>query len=592
MSNATMHRAARAREMFLAEGACGEDLGVRPEILESWRRSVLHGLTPAGALPRETPDTDLDSPLLRAALPVIESRRATLCGLRAGLTLTDQEGRLTGRWVEDRSFARRLDARCVLPGMSISELTVGTSSCGISLETGQAILVAGYEHFSDGAVTMTTAGAPIRHPVSRRILGSLNLTCAASDTSALMLAWVTELVDTIRHRLLEAVASGKRLLFDAFLTSTQDARHPMVCLDESLVITNAAAARLLGGGDNALLWELAACSLSGQETRGRIALSSGYTIDVTGKAVTDGDGSVGAILQLTQVRPPSAHQRADSTAAGVQSSLARLPGRSGAWTRFACQVSQAWAQCPVLLITGEAGTGKSTVAAALADSSGPAVMLDAEVTPGEDWARSLQAALSDTTGVVTLRRLDLLSSANFEATLRLVSTRVPGGGRVIATARAASEDEAAMSRLLDWPGTIATAPPLRERLDDLPALLAAMPPRNPGCSNPRWSAEVVQILSRLGWPANLHTLHSVAASVSRAVVGPVIEVKDLPTTLVASGSRRRLVGLERVEAHAITTALRTAGGNKREAADALGIARSTLYRKMRALGLSLGSTTF
>jgi transcriptional regulator of acetoin/glycerol metabolism len=50
------------------------------------------------------------------------------------------------------------------------------------------------------------------------------------------------------------------------------------------------------------------------------------------------------------------------------------------------------------------------------------------------------------------------------------------------------------------------------------------------------------------------------------------------------------VGLERLEAVAILQAVQEADGNKHQAAAALGIARSTLYRKMRSLGVDMTSS--
>lgn len=593
MSEATMLRTAQARERFLADGSYGPGLGVRPEIAESWRRSVIHGLTPAEALPRPAREIDPECHLLRVVRPILETKRAALSGMRAGLTLTDHEGRLLSRWVEDDHFARRLDARHVLPGMCIAEPAIGTSSSGISLETGRAAVVVGHEHFSDGAVMMTTAGAPIRHPMSRRIVGSLNLACASADTNPLLLPWITELVSAIERDLTETATRSQRALFEAFLTSGQDARHPVICLDENTVITNAAAARLLDTGDSALLWELAARRLRGEAAAtGQLVLSTGHTVDVSCEPVPEAGRDIGALVHLSPVRTTTPAVR-QARAAAALPLLDRMPGRSAAWARFAHQVRQAWAQQSPLLVMGETGTGKATVAAILAESGRPAAMLDAATIPSRDWETAVRAQLNGTAGVVVLRRIDQLTAADSAVTSRLLSTQVPAGVHVVATAQTSQDDDTAMSRLMDWPGSIVTVPPLRDRLDDLPDLLAAMSRRiRGGAVGPQWSAHVIQVLSRIAWPANLHTLQGMAAGVLKGVVGPVVLASDLPAGLVARGSRRRLTGLERIEAHAITAALRAANGNKREAADALGIARSTLYRKMRALGLNLASTTF
>ena len=70
--------------------------------------------------------------------------------------------------------------------------------------------------------------------------------------------------------------------------------------------------------------------------------------------------------------------------------------------------------------------------------------------------------------------------------------------------------------------------------------------------------------------------------------GPHIRASDLPEDV-----RRRVVQagrteLERLELEAIRTVLREHAGNKRQAARALGISRSTLYRKLEAFAPELG----
>ena len=65
-----------------------------------------------------------------------------------------------------------------------------------------------------------------------------------------------------------------------------------------------------------------------------------------------------------------------------------------------------------------------------------------------------------------------------------------------------------------------------------------------------------------------------------------------PPALLAKAAPRRLTAIEHAELEAISEALDAAGGNKRDAARRLGIARSTLYRKLRAYGLDLDRTAF
>jgi transcriptional regulator of acetoin/glycerol metabolism len=66
---------------------------------------------------------------------------------------------------------------------------------------------------------------------------------------------------------------------------------------------------------------------------------------------------------------------------------------------------------------------------------------------------------------------------------------------------------------------------------------------------------------------------------------PVIQRRHLPERLRDAPPRRRLGLIEEAERDAIVRALDTAAGNKSEAATLLGIGRTTLYRKLRQLGL-------
>jgi transcriptional regulator of acetoin/glycerol metabolism len=64
-------------------------------------------------------------------------------------------------------------------------------------------------------------------------------------------------------------------------------------------------------------------------------------------------------------------------------------------------------------------------------------------------------------------------------------------------------------------------------------------------------------------------------------IRPVVTTADLPPTWLHEVTRGHLTAMQTAESDAIAAALREHGGNKAAAATALGISRSSLYRKLR-----------
>jgi len=141
-------------------------------------------------------------------------------------------------------------------------------------------------------------------------------------------------------------------------------------------------------------------------------------------------------------------------------------------------------------------------------------------------------------------------------------------------------------------------PPLRERLDDLPALSEAI--LEELRSQHELHRDALDLLSQHAWPGNIRELRNVlerAALLSDDLVLTAADIRAAigtftPVARAASPSIEPLPqetfsqARARFDRHLIETTLAQCGGRVIEAAERLGLGRSTLYKKMVALGIA------
>jgi sigma-54 dependent transcriptional regulator, acetoin dehydrogenase operon transcriptional activator AcoR len=92
-------------------------------------------------------------------------------------------------------------------------------------------------------------------------------------------------------------------------------------------------------------------------------------------------------------------------------------------------------------------------------------------------------------------------------------------------------------------------------------------------------------LTKLPWPGNVAQLRSVLADAVALQRSGTIGVEKLPAEC-RSLTRRRLTQPEALERDAIVRSLLENGGNKADAAEALGMSRITIYRKIKEFGIA------
>jgi DNA-binding NtrC family response regulator len=290
-----------------------------------------------------------------------------------------------------------------------------------------------------------------------------------------------------------------------------------------------------------------------------------------------------------------------------------------------------------VLITGESGTGKSMIARAIhrrsSRSKGPFVevacgalpetLLESELfghvagsftgATGEKMGKFLQAD----GGTIFLDEIGTASPALQVKLLRVLQELKfePVGGtktyevdvRVIL---ATNEDlsklvaEGKFRQDLYYRINVINIelPPLRSRVSDIPLLAHAFLEQVREDTRREvtgFAPEALAALERYHWPGNVRELQNV---VERAVLlgkEPIITVADLPTEVRGStgvvvtataGQRTLKEALEGPERQIILNVLESNGWNRNMTADQLGINRTTLYKKMKRLGLEDGQT--
>ena len=141
-------------------------------------------------------------------------------------------------------------------------------------------------------------------------------------------------------------------------------------------------------------------------------------------------------------------------------------------------------------------------------------------------------------------------------------------------------------------------PPLRERREDIPALITLFVgrfSRQLGKPEPVLTTEALDALINYAWPGNIRELQN---AIEYAVVladNNTITPKQLPREIslppalqaAAVASASTALNLEDHEKQTILQALAQTHGNKKKAAQILGIHRPTLYGKMKRLGIEV-----
>jgi transcriptional regulator of acetoin/glycerol metabolism len=434
---------------------------------------------------------------------------------------------------------------------------------------------------------------PVRHPISGKAVGAVNLTCWRKDAGRLLIALAQSTARQVTQSLLDDSSAEEFQLLREYLRACRYTGGFVFALTSDMVLMNDQARDTLDPGDQAALLGHAAQALAGDRPAVvDVELPTGTRARMHCRPLR-GKGRrriAGGVVHAKLIGPPS--QAAVNMGAGSQARRfgPALVGSGPLWLRGCGQVEAVCASGEWLSLEGEPGTGKLALLRAVHRRRNPAGafhVLDAADAGDHDWMARALGDLLEGEGSLVIRHVDRLSTARLQALwIALEQALAADRQQVLWVAVTLSKSPAVgdLAGLLTFfPGAV-ELPPLRHHVEDLhelvPFFLARLNPHGPSACSP----EAMHLLLRSNWPGNTEQLWQVLRRVARHRRTGTIHPGDLPPECW-SVSRRLLSPLESLERDAIVQTLLDHHGNKAKGAGSLGMSRATIYRKIHEYGI-------
>lgn len=528
-----------------------------------------------------------------AARPALERAGHMLAETGAILLLCDEKGVITDDFGDVHVLARGRENHLQVGGCW-DELEIGTNAIGTAIETRRPLQIFGVEHFSEAIQRWNCAAAPITDPVSKALLGLVDISSPADivrpDAAALSAVLALQIEDRLRLRVMQ-----ERQRLGEHLQNCR-ARWPS---DDIVVFDRYGVAHPDGLAEGPGQMPSSAFDTLGDRLPLLADLPRDAFVSTLHEVVPNANFEpvehlgerIGVVVGL-KPRPRSAR--------AVPQISGRLMDTSAVMARIFDRARRLLAADLPLLIVGETGTGKHTLAHALhldlgvekdewerlnagslahavADTKHPDPRLDRLVRSGGTLCVEEPAMAAPAAQAVLLDWLDELAASPRQ--IRIITLTHED------LDRARDEKRLRADLFFRLAGARIDLPALKERAEDIPDLLRQLVKAQAERKHARplnFTPAACARLAAYDWPGNLDEMRHLVESLAAVSRTGLIDVADLPgqiVTLTPERTASRLRARERAE---IVSAIAGAGGNLTRAARDLGIARSTLYLKLDA----------
>lgn len=640
--------------------------GVRQEIVDSWRnaKGKVDPFAPNQTIPAEQFNKIVqdNAPLIQIARPYLQNLFQYLRETGHQITIVDRNGCILDTIFDDSLPQETPLQFRISNGTLFSEETAGTNGIALCLTLHKPVVVWGPEHFQKNNHGNICYTAPL-YDQFNKLIGFVDISGPLEHYQPSALAMLQSSV-----RGIEREFSFRQT--NAVLTAALDAFSEGILVlnaDKIIIHHNLKASEVLRVGADTLIGQSIYAVLrqdslpaSAQSFQQKIAamectiLNRYHTLlDVSLTVIPSCDRNG---LNTTLIKVEAQAERAHVTYRGneyaAHYTFDSVLGDSPAVQSVKAMGMIAATTAIPVLIFGESGTGKDVVAQAIHNSSacagGPFVSLDCSKIPrglleselfgyeggvfcgGKENGHTGKFEQANG-GTLFLDEVNCLPQDAQEALVRVLQTgSVTRLGGKYAKSVAFKLIVATTVNLLSLVqrktfradlyyalnALTITLPPLRERKQDILPTVHHFIERHifeSGKPAVSFDAEVSDALLNYSWPNNTREVEAVMEETLHIAEGPVIQLSDLPTSLLSSyyenkarrgqekdeGSQTELTQMEKESGplpthqtkanlgdyQRILDELRAHGGDVKQTAKALNMPLSTLYRKLNKYGL-------
>jgi transcriptional regulator of acetoin/glycerol metabolism len=586
--------------------------------------------------------------LLSAGKQVMAMAKDFLAETETIMILTDPNGMILGVEGDPRALGAAEDIH-LIAGSSWNEMICGTNAIGTALSIGLPVQIHAAEHFCEGIKQWTCSATVIRDPYDGKILGVIDVSGLGKTFSPHSLALAVTTASRIESQLARQEMGVRYQLLERSMGKMASATDGVIICDRRgypIKANERAAEVLLARGIECDLKSTARIpSLSvGTFADPRGAAAPEWLREDWLEPIIDAGERIGTLLTIPGPRQPGSSsniarkERTAKAATGTDradsSGFAGIVGGSDALTH-AVQKAKLLAKTnvPVLLL-GETGVGKENFAQGIHHCSQalerPFVALNCgglskDLLASElfghcegaftgarrgGMAGKVEAANGGTLFLDEIGEMPLELQPHFlrvlesgeiyrigETTPRKIAFRL-----IAATNRDLRQEVAdgrfRMDLFYRVSVTSIRIPPLRERREDIGPLVAHFLRKfseQYGIDSKQIMPEVIATLESHAWPGNVRELRNVVESMLLTSSAGSLGLDDLPPEIERLSVRdsRKIeaqcpssIGkLEGAELAFIREMLEADRGNLTLVAKHLGIAKSTLYTKLKKYGL-------